>query len=268
MIQELKITGNGVINLPLDSQSLSQSLSQSPMCFSSSQSQVQVHSNDLFHASPSKNLQIHSQRDSQKITPIVQHAERHSKNLKLLFDSLQDERPLGTGASSAVYLVKDKVSNSMFAKKVIRISDNIQPRVILQEIKALYRCKKSPYICRFYDAFYRNEKIHILLEFMDAGSLHDVMRKAEGGKVPEHILSLIAVQVLRGLHYLHAVKKIIHRDIKPQNILMKRSGEVKISDFGLTGIGSNKGSSYGLNNPMVFETCQGTILYMSVRKLL
>jgi serine/threonine protein kinase len=49
------------------------------------------------------------------------------------------------------------------------------------------------------------------------------------------MLGLIAYQLLKGLDYLHRIKKIIHRDIKPSNLLINSAGEVKISDFGVSG---------------------------------
>lgn len=55
------------------------------------------------------------------------------------------------------------------------------------------------------------------------------------GSIPEQILGMITVQLLRGLEYLHKHKKIIHRDMKPQNILFSTNGAVKIADFGVSG---------------------------------
>jgi serine/threonine protein kinase len=57
---------------------------------------------------------------------------------------------------------------------------------------------------------------------MDAGSLADVIK--EVGKIPENILGMITVQILRGIDYLHRTMKVIHRDIKPSNILLNKKG--------------------------------------------
>ena len=60
------------------------------------------------------------------------------------------------------------------------------------------------------------------LEFMDAGTLSDVVK--EVGPIPEMILGMITIQILRGLEYLHKTMKVTHRDIKPSNILLNKRG--------------------------------------------
>ena len=68
---------------------------------------------------------------------------------------------------------------------------------------------------------------------MDKGSLAEVIK--EVGKIPETILGMMTVQILKGLEYLHKTKKVIHRDIKPSNILLNKKGQVKLADFGVSG---------------------------------
>lgn len=99
-------------------------------------------------------------------------------------------------------------------------------------MKTLHECD-SDNIVRSYGAFLKDGLVHIALEYMDAGSLADVIK--EVGKVPEIIIGMITVQILRGLDYLHKTMKVIHRDIKPSNILLNKKGQVKIADFGVSG---------------------------------
>lgn len=54
-------------------------------------------------------------------------------------------------------------------------------------------------------------------------------------KIPEDIIGKIALAVVSALHYLHSRLKVIHRDVKPSNILINRKGEVKMCDFGISG---------------------------------
>src|SRR5690349_18485269 len=69
---------------------------------------------------------------------------------------------------------------------------------------------------------------------MDGGTLASLVEKC-GGKLPENVLGKLTAQLLQGLAYLHKTMHIIHRDIKPQNILLNSKGQAKITDFGVSG---------------------------------
>jgi hypothetical protein len=207
--------------------------------------------------------------------PTSFHTNKDNKTIK--YENLVELQTLGSGASSSVTLVKDTKSGILYAKKTVKVGYNLSPKLINSEVKALHRCRTCSHIISFYDAFYRDDKIHIILEYMDGNSLEAIQHKV--GQVPEEMLAIMSWQVLKALQYLHN-KRIVHRDIKPANILIKKNGEVKISDFGLTGIYSRtlnqkqleekqNGSAnhYGTKNPMVWQTCQGTILYMSPERI-
>jgi len=100
------------------------------------------------------------------------------------------------------------------------------------------------------------------MEFMDAGSLETIMNsRIDSAHIPENIIAAIAVQLLRGLDYLHHVKRVVHRDIKPANVLVNKQGHVKLADFGMAGIGSSS------NETNVFHTNVGTQNYMSPERL-
>lgn len=95
----------------------------------------------------------------------------------------------------------------------------------------------------------------IMLEYMDFGTVDTILKKI--GKIPEVMTGMIMVQVLKGLDYVHTQKKLIHRDIKPSNLLVNKNGEVKIADFGVSGIIER---TWGEKKTFV-----GTTVYMSVR---
>lgn len=100
------------------------------------------------------------------------------------------------------------------------------------EIRTQMTCESS-LLVKYYAAFLKNDKVYIVEEFMDQGSLENVLRKSQ--KISEAILGIITYQVLQGMKYLHKDLKIIHRDIKPGNILINSKGDVKISDLGICG---------------------------------
>jgi hypothetical protein len=92
-------------------------------------------------------------------------------NYKPKFEDLEVIKELGEGASSSVSLVKDVKSGITYAKKMITLGSDLQPKVIHEEVKALDKCKNNQYIIKMFEAFHRDGKIHILLEYMDGNSL-------------------------------------------------------------------------------------------------
>ena len=74
--------------------------------------------------------------------------------------------------------------------------------------------------------------IFVALELMDLGTLANLILPNK--VLPEVVLGQISYQVLKGLEYLHKQMRIVHRDIKPTNILMNSKGQVKLGDFGVS----------------------------------
>jgi mitogen-activated protein kinase kinase 1 len=101
------------------------------------------------------------------------------------------------------------------------------------ELRTLLECDHENIISS-YGAFLRSGNVTIALEYMNVGSLARILSIVK--QVPENIIGIMTVQLLRGLHYIHKEKKVIHRDIKPQNILINTDGAVKIADFGVSGV--------------------------------
>ncbi|CAI2365688.1 unnamed protein product [Moneuplotes crassus] len=140
---------------------------------------------------------------------------------------------LGQGASGRVEKCFHKPTKKRIALKVIPVdASTAVKKQLLLELKTLHECE-SDYIVKSYGAFLKSGNVNIALEYMDAGSLTSVLEVVE--KIPEDILGLMTIQMLKGLHYLHKEKKVIHRDIKPSNILLNKKGQVKIADFGVSG---------------------------------
>lgn len=115
---------------------------------------------------------------------------------------------------------------------------------------------QSDYIINSFGAYADRERhqIYLALEFMDLGTLDDLY--CHKHTLPEQVLGAISYQVLKGLHYLHKKARVIHRDIKPTNLLVNSQGQVKIADFGVSG-----SFEFTLEKK---STWAGTKLYMSV----
>eukprot|EP00322_Chrysochromulina_rotalis_P024319 CAMPEP_0115868934 /NCGR_PEP_ID=MMETSP0287-20121206/21549_1 /TAXON_ID=412157 /ORGANISM="Chrysochromulina rotalis, Strain UIO044" /LENGTH=343 /DNA_ID=CAMNT_0003323605 /DNA_START=37 /DNA_END=1069 /DNA_ORIENTATION=+ len=120
-----------------------------------------------------------------------------------------------------------------YAKKVINLGCSDQERKqILIEIRTLHM-SDVPGIIAFHNAFYADNAVHIVLEYMNCGSLASVLQR--NGPLPEPLLARVTSDVLGGIDHLHRVLKVVHRDIKPANVLLNDRAEVKLADFGMSG---------------------------------
>ena len=180
--------------------------------------------------------------------------------------------PLGTlghGACAKVYKVVHVPSLQILAQKVVPIFDEKKRKQVVQELRVLYgSCFVRRHIVNFHDAFVdpREGSISVLMEYMDGGSLQDIVES--GGCPHETVLANIAWRVLNGLVYLHNICNQIHRDIKPANLLINHRGDVKISDFGISrNCDSNYAQHVGYDRANA-TTFVGTITYMSPERLL
>ncbi|KAI0237808.1 Dual specificity mitogen-activated protein kinase kinase 1 [Lamellibrachia satsuma] len=176
----------------------------------------------------------------------------------LVGDDFEKLGELGAGNGGVVTQVVHKPSQLTMARKLIHLE--IKPAVrnqIIRELKVLHECN-SPYIVGFYGAFYSDGEISICMEYMDGGSLDLILKKA--GRIPEPILGKISIAVLKGLIYLREKHQIMHRDVKPSNILVNSRGEIKMCDFGVSGqlIDSMANSFVGTRSYMSPERLQGT----------
>ncbi|XP_017685815.1 dual specificity mitogen-activated protein kinase kinase 5 isoform X2 [Chiroxiphia lanceolata] len=157
---------------------------------------------------------------------------------------------LGHGNGGTVYKAYHVRSGKILAVKVIPLDITLElQKQIMSELEILYKCDSS-YIIGFYGAFFVENRISLCTEFMDGGSL-DVYRK-----IPEHVLGRIAVAVVKGLTYLWSLK-ILHRDVKPSNMLVNTRGQVKLCDFGV--------STQLVNS--IAKTYVGTNAYMAPERI-
>jgi len=168
--------------------------------------------------------------DIVKINATGTRMKDNPKTFRLLFDELELGGIIGRGACSVVLEGKHVPSGTHLALKVINLFDVSKREQLVREIVTLYDAQ-CPNLITFYGAFYREGAITIALEYMDGGSLANVVNQV--GPIPEYALANMAYQILWGLAYLKHEKRV-HRDIKPSNLLINSKGEVKVTDFGVS----------------------------------
>ncbi|KAH3688946.1 hypothetical protein WICPIJ_000074 [Wickerhamomyces pijperi] len=137
----------------------------------------------------------------------------------------------GQGASGIVYLAKSLKRNGLkVAIKQMDLNKQAKKELIVNEILVM-KDSQHKNIVNFLEAFLKNNNdLWVVMEYMEGGSLTDVIENNEN-LIEEDQISLICKEVTKGLKFLHN-KKIIHRDIKSDNILLDLRGNVKITDFG------------------------------------
>ncbi|KAI8461431.1 STE protein kinase [Phakopsora pachyrhizi] len=144
----------------------------------------------------------------------------------------QQGRYVGGGAFGSVYLAVNLDTGDVMAVKEIRLQDiSTAPKLVDQirdEMNIMSRLR-HPNIVEYFGIEVHRDKVYIFQEFCEGGTLAALL---ENGKVEEEVIcQMYAHQLLEGLHYLHS-NNVVHRDIKPDNILLDREGRLKYVDFG------------------------------------
>lgn len=156
---------------------------------------------------------------------------------RITLEELEFQEELGHGNYGNVSKVLYKPTNVIMAMKEVRLElDEAKFRQILMELEVLHKCQ-SPYIVDFYGAFFIEGAVYMCMEYMDGGSLDKIYDiSPEIGGIDEPQLAYITQAVIEGLKELKDVHNIIHRDVKPTNILCSaKHGTVKLCDFGVSG---------------------------------
>jgi len=137
---------------------------------------------------------------------------------------------VGAGGQAIVHRAVHIPSGVPYALKVLRAVDGHYESVALRELAHLLDGPSHVNLVAYHQAFYRDCRLNILMEYMDCGDLRTLQQHT--GPLPLPVLAAVTAQVLSGLESLHH-RNIVHRDVKPSNVLLHSSGLAKISDFGI-----------------------------------
>ncbi|KAK7264110.1 hypothetical protein RJT34_31714 [Clitoria ternatea] len=140
---------------------------------------------------------------------------------------------IGKGAYGRVYKGLDLENGDFVAIKQVSLEKIAQEdlNVIMQEIDLLKNLNHKN-IVKYLGSSKTKSHLHIVLEYVENGSLANIIKPNKFGPFPESLVAVYIAQVLEGLVYLHE-QGVIHRDIKGANILTTKEGLVKLADFGV-----------------------------------
>ncbi|KAL5474000.1 hypothetical protein EMCRGX_G028570 [Ephydatia muelleri] len=160
------------------------------------------------------------------------------KEYKVFAEDLQEVGHIGVGNYGTVLKMLFKKTDTVMAVKKIPVRDLRQTeKKEIMEIAIVMKAGQFPYIVEFYGCLIRDGDVWICMELMDSSmdKVSELVYNKLKQYIPEDILGKMSVSVVKALHYLKRELKIIHRDVKPSNILFNRKGEFKLCDFGISG---------------------------------
>ncbi|XP_065869457.1 MAP3K epsilon protein kinase 1-like [Euphorbia lathyris] len=164
---------------------------------------------------------------SRQTTSSAFHKSKTLDNKYMLGDEI------GKGAYGRVYKGLDLENGDFVAIKQVSLENIAQEdlNVIMQEIDLLKNLNHKN-IVKYLGSSKTRSHLHIILEYVENGSLANIIKPNKFGPFPESLVAVYIAQVLEGLVYLHE-QGVIHRDIKGANILTTKEGLVKLADFGV-----------------------------------
>ncbi|XP_040571744.1 serine/threonine-protein kinase mig-15 [Lepeophtheirus salmonis] len=145
---------------------------------------------------------------------------------------------VGNGTYGQVYKGRHTMTGQLAAIKVMDVTEDEEEEIKL-EINVLKKYSHHRNIATYYGAFIKkcpagkDDQLWLVMEYCGAGSVTDLVKSTKGQSLKEDWIAYISREVLRGLTHLHACK-VIHRDIKGQNVLLTDNAEVKLVDFGVS----------------------------------
>jgi len=151
--------------------------------------------------------------------------------ISFLMEKYQKIEKIGEGTYGIVYKAKNKVNGEIVALKRIRLESEEEgvPCTAIREISLLKELD-HPNIVSLYDVIHTERKLTLVFEYLNL-DLKKYMDECNG-ILTQSVVKSFLFQLLRGVAVCHD-HRVLHRDLKPQNLLINKKGELKLADFGL-----------------------------------
>lgn len=154
------------------------------------------------------------------------------KRAKMHKDMFKTVKPLGIGAFGVVSLVRKIDTNKLYAMKTLRKADVLR-RNQVAHVKAerdILAEADNEWVVKLFFSFQDSENLYFVMEYIPGGDMMSLLIKL--GTFPEHLALFYVAELVCAIESVHKMS-FIHRDIKPDNILIGSDGHIKLTDFGL-----------------------------------
>ncbi|GKB11916.1 probable serine/threonine protein kinase IREH1 isoform X1 [Tanacetum coccineum] len=149
---------------------------------------------------------------------------------------------------SLLLLVTKKYLTCFVLKKADMIRKNAVESILAE--RDILISVRNPFVVRFFYSFTCRENLYLVMEYLNGGDLYSLLRNL--GCLDEDVARVYIAEVVLALEYLHSLR-VVHRDLKPDNLLIAHDGHIKLTDFGLSKVGLIN-STDDLSGPAVSGT--------------
>ncbi|VEL25349.1 unnamed protein product [Protopolystoma xenopodis] len=173
------------------------------------------------------------QRELEKKSGVITYNEQ---TIQASMDDFINRGCLGAGTCSVVYKMQHReYPDLLLAVKYMRRSSHCheENKRIMMDLNVVTKSCDCPHIVKCLGIFFTTSDVWICMEIMS--TCLDKLLKNHGRPFPEKVLGKITVAIIKALEYLKTIHKVMHRDVKPSNMLLSSKGEVKLCDFGISG---------------------------------
>ncbi|CAM6095426.1 unnamed protein product [Calypogeia fissa] len=169
---------------------------------------------------------------SSKSTPVHPSAYKDRTTI----DDFEIIKPISRGAFGRVFLARKRTTGDLFAIKVLRKVDMIRKNAVesVQAERNILIHARNPFVVRFFYSFTCRDNLYLVMEYLNGGDLYSMLRSL--GCLEEEMARVYIAELVLALEYLHSLG-VVHRDLKPDNLLIAHDGHIKLTDFGLSRVG-------------------------------
>ncbi|KAM5171874.1 protein kinase C theta type-like [Mantella aurantiaca] len=179
---------------------------------------------------------VSSNKTNEPIQPLLSKSSLKDKPHQLTMDSFIFHHLLGEGSYGKVLLASHTASKELLAVKIVKkrclIENGVDEALI--ERQALEKTRHNMFITHLFGCFQTEECLFFAMDYLCGGDLQNLIDAK--GLLSENTVRILTAEIVCGLQHIHSIG-IVHRDIKPLNILLDSAGHAKIADFGLSAMG-------------------------------